>query len=666
MDSFLSELGQDGEHDSRGVFTVDVTKAKLKLAEFQLASFSAVSKVFISFAVTAEATQLTSRQLGTEKLFGDDTRRSIVVLDDLLLTPKDIEVVGYSALGGNSPKHLRYLATLLSTMASRSTVHLMSGESECELSIMFSGETIEEVEPTEHFQSGKTTFVIGGHAVHKYLENDGPNWSLWCPCRLQFGSTPLPQGVSLKTSLSSALGVSLSSDMSSLVHPMGFNEELIKRREDTQIQPHFLAYTEQREANLLGLKLIVDGIPYDIEAPPGICGVVVADHLTLDISYQNLRVDGAYQNAMDALNDYQIELMDQVLSRPRSLTLKDEADVYEVLLCLEAKGDVSHLKAMLQKATECVLPTVESEQLRLLHDYILRAEKKEQDRIIDSFSETVRKLWRRGSPKKAREYLKARTELQCNLERDLQHSHLLEYLFQVLFDHRAYTWSSSQGPRHYVQSLGEWHTRNLEDIDRTEYPEIHPSWFFPLEIEHFVDTGRRKKLAGLFETVPPWLELYCLVVESRFQDAIQFIDSRNELGPAWYGFLLAASQGRVSWADQIGLRARYSMSCLNSGADRLGFSKRLAHFKSAMGLNQGPNTGGALRTHMQELVRGRSGQPTFWPDFLATVEILGRRSGRENSRFPWLLVLAHCLLQELMSEGQSDPLARPVIFPGQR
>ena len=114
MDSFLERIQREGALDSRGVFTINVEKAQVKLSSFQLADFSQFPTFLLGAGQAANASQLL---LTFPSLGGIGASRSTrIEFRNWTLDIEDLRLIGLESLKKETPRPIRYLATILSTL----------------------------------------------------------------------------------------------------------------------------------------------------------------------------------------------------------------------------------------------------------------------------------------------------------------------------------------------------------------------------------------------------------------------------------------------------------------------------------------------------------------------------------------------------------------------
>ena len=160
MDGFLDNLSKLGRRDSGGTFTIDMSRARFKLAEFQLAKYEHYPRFLLSAAEAAGCSSLDVSLVRSKKHVAGFI--TTVFFRDWAFEDEQLQYLDPLRQNENLAPSIRYLGIALSALCSRVPVTLRSRRGNKFLKVKFSQEGVDASnEPFSKFPDNTTTLRIG-------------------------------------------------------------------------------------------------------------------------------------------------------------------------------------------------------------------------------------------------------------------------------------------------------------------------------------------------------------------------------------------------------------------------------------------------------------------------------------------------------------------------
>lgn len=566
MDSFLQAAHRDGRHHSTGTFTVDLAKARSKLSRYQLARFADFPKFLIPAAVTSGTTEL---RFQIESLGGRRKRRTRVTFEGWSLDEEGLLTLLYQELSAPELQPQKYLAIVLSALASKEPVVISScrqGESRAFEVARDKVVPLPNNEPvgTDCLQ---LIFSCDWNAelfAHPALK------SCWLPTAVTLDGRRLNQPVgSREFNYGRIRGYWTHGPGSPRVD---FRDtSVVEVPPDGVDTPSLILLVECGKAEF---KLIVDGMAYDLPETmrlPNVAGFLVTPHLRTDLSFQNLVQNQDLDAVGPKLRALAVSALQRLAEEPEPLRQELGLKLWPLLEELRRDHDMSSVETGLIDRMGGLAPTTNPESLTALRHRLSKAPQSERDKLFHDFHFGAEELWRNRSDRASSELMEA-----CrSLKESLGLSYQREYTLATLLALNEYNFSSlypSNPWQPYFSVLGDW----VVTGSATAFRQVgaHPSWLLPLFMsEATVDWSLLYP-----EELPRWLSLWVSIRRADLSEALSILEEEPELGfeqssRDWLEVLWKAMNGRVSLLQTVKLRSSLSLQQFKTPATRLSFQK---------------------------------------------------------------------------------------------
>lgn len=663
MDSFLNEMSTDGEYHSEGVFSIDISKAKLKLAQYQLAQ-RALFPNFLMAAATASGAHGVSVSLHTEVEIFRRHRVVMIVIHGLVLTREQLQRIGFASLKGSGEPYLPHLAVVMSTLGGVKPITVVStGERECEVSIRAGTGEIEDITPRQEYVIPNTTVIVYSADVLDVVAYRFRAMSHLCSARLETtdktGVQQYPQGLSALNLFPLALGVY----WNPVGFPLPFNsdglaEQVLAVEGQRKALPQILIFDP---ASRLGLWFLVNGLMFrcDIFEGKEIHGVIVADHLKADISWQNLVQNDSYQEVVQELRTSLAILLEVVLRQVGTLEQHHELALHRMIVSLESHFDCSRLFELLERRSRALYPVASFAAINRLRSRLPRMSREIVEGLFEQYRHLIQHLWVEGKFAQAESYLKAYSQLlPADHPETFIVSSLSGYFKELPTQH------TTLPPEDRVGELlcfyNHWSRNpNSCELPRSKYSGIHPSWTFPVAFAKAEKTGDWDALQeSMGEYAPEWLQAWRLLRTGEVTKALGFL--RNSLPEyrssrrEWLHLVWEHFKGTLTWPETIRLRVELSALTIIEHEDFEG--RRVSQVLETLGLYiQASNYAEAFR-QLTALARNSLADPGFWPGLLLLLRYADRSEEATLPRVLWASAVKYRLLHLALTRWVADPL----------
>ena len=673
MDAFLSELSQDGEQISHGVFTMDISKAQLKLAKYQLASFEQFVDFLISTLAASPATHLFVESSPGKFFTKGSTNLTFV---DWSLTAEDIRAIGISSLGGSERRDLRYLAILLSALASKHSLVLRSHHSDECIALKVTPQQVDVLDPEDlsDFDGRSDSYVSleVGADVSKIVAQSCSRLARWSAKTIEISGNWYARGFNAQLQLKDALAFLQQSGP-------GDVPVINSSRDKTRIvesaapgsHPKFLALTANpSEEKNLGLWLLVDGLAYRCPRPlPRVCGYIVANELKRDLSYQSLVQNEAFESVFKELRDAASQLLVDLVTKDITLKAEDILSLVDLVSDLKRDLDMDFVEKLLFEKSGTLTATTHPASLKVLLARLENCSGSDATPLLEQYRRQISQTRRLGRLVETRDLVQASGSCRQALGQSARTEDELLALVQVLTGRKAELAPCGEPIASFLGTLLSWQGDGMSLPD-WENSEIHPTWYLPLSLYAQWDLpGELELPAAMTEKYPAWLKLMGHLRANRGERALAMVQALDELRfdlhrQAWNELFWTFYRGRVSWQTQIRLRVELTKSYMRD-PNRADVDV-VSRFIQSTGFTYLEKSTESFAACANYLAAKSYFGGDFWPEFF-TVMVQGRRQFPREVRGAWVKLLAQALLGAMLqSNSEASPLLQPLEFPLRR
>ena len=372
-------------------------------------------------------------------------------------------------------------------------------------------------------------------------------------------------------------------------------------------------------------KLVMDGMAFDLPksmALPGVSGFLLAPELRTDLSFQNLVQNKALEAVGPALRAKVASVLELLASETKPLDQKYGLRFWPLLDELRSEHDMDSVEAGLLRRMGRLVPTIESDGVKMLLNRLPKISSSERERIFSGFWDHAAERWRLSDEGKSIQYLEACSKLKESVGLSFTvESHLAGLL--AIYSSGKSSLSMQHPWQPYFAGLCQWiYTGSPSELLAVD---PHPSWLLPVTLFNEL-AGRVVDWSEVYpEGVPFWLEMWHCLQSADLDGAMSLLKSASELegerrARDWYEVLWKAMNGKVSFLQSVKLRARLS----------------LLQFKMPAG--ELPQDEGLAARNCCRKYTARDGN---WPLFfwlLLTIKSTGMLNDRASSKL-WLQVM---------------------------
>jgi len=631
MDSFLERIQREGALDSRGVFTINVEKAQVKLSSFQLADFSQFPTFLLGAGQAANASQLL---LTFPSLGGIGASRSTrIEFRNWTLDIEDLRLIGLESLKKETPRPIRYLATILSTLGAKHDFSLTSND----FQLSFQKGVMKPPQPPpDGTPAGSVTLHIETD-LRRDLERGFAGQEKLSSLVVKLAEKRIGGGYDPSLETSDIFGFLVVEGEG--LPPLTFekaSKSLVLHQSRESLPAMALGLSPPAEAEQAGLWLLVEDLAYRAPkefSPDGVFGVVVADELRRDLSFQVVQ-NADYHRLRERLFDASLRLC----RRAESHRLLFKGEKYATLrnLCRQfgvkwtAEPDL-HKSPTSQELT----PTRDSNKLGAFLSQLDKVGASRAKALLQGYRHEVSTALRQGSPREALEWQRALIAVKHRFQLKTPVERFLYQLLQLLSDTGPAQFAvvpdlpeELANQACYMGVVCRWWAGSQVS---TANLSLHCSWLYPLGLAPDCNHN--------------WVRLLQLLSENRAEAALNLLRSDSSLcyldsEAQWNQYFWTRHRGRLSWSNSIRLRVQLSFASLGR--------KSLDLSESTFALLQ------------ERLLYTEFQRPRFWPVFLE----MKSRATPEDMRDLWTKLLARVLIDNCLDDPTRPLLSRPLTPSG--
>lgn len=653
MDSFLSELNEEGALDSEGVFTLDTSKAQLKLGKYQVQHFQAFVRFLVAAAVTSDTTNLRARVF--KKTLTNPKPSTEFEFVGWTPTEKELATLGHQGLL-KATQSLQHLAVALSTLTAKYSVRLHSQST----ALLFLGNEI-RIESAGRPQPYLRLQV--GADLGDLIEARFRILTRWNSLDLTLDGRTFPNGLHTLRGWPSALGLYWIPDSKRLPVVLSpTHRECTVVDSERHTYPQILAFTKSNEANRFGFHIVVEGLPYSVGSDldlPHICGVVVADHLELDISRSGIRKTEDYLAVLNQVRVSVTIMLEAILNLDVHLDSHQELCFHQLLSRLSKEFEVNHLAALLHNHLSRMQPCYEINEVASLKLRIPQTSRSEQETLFLGYQKMVTHLRLSGKMAEASWHLKAEIELRETVQHDSERQRLLLSLFELAQLGRSKDLVSGELTHEFAQQLGRWVKEGRVELSFSNREVIHTSWYLPLVLATTFDESRWDTAEKLTEApLPTWALVLKALEKGEPENAMLHVRERGEMRYVenkiyWKRLLWAHFRGKLSWPTLISIRVRLTRGILEGGRSDVWTRLNRAFIGTSR-----TSSHGDFKAEAAKILRKDYFSKSFWPKFFHLW--FYAEDWPKLRRALMAALLAQLLLDQLLASESADPLVQPV------
>ena len=636
MDSFLRQFQSDGTFDSRGVFTINAEKAQVKLSAYQLADFSQFPTFLLGAGTAAGARKLSisfPESGGLKK-----ARTTKIEFAGWSLSADDLRIIGVETLKRDTPRALRYLATVISSIGHKYDFRMTS---EGFVLSFRQGVLQPPQQPASGVPQNAVTIEIETD-LKQQLERGFAGQEKFSPLRVHFEDKVLSTGFDPTTESSDGVaylvrgGAGLPS-----ISFKNASHGSVMELDGEALPPMAVGLTRADDAKRTGMWLLVEDLVYRAPrdfCPEGIFGVIVADGLQRDLSYK------VVENA-----DY-LKLQELLLVAIRRLCRRFREKKLppaklEIVRKLCKSVGVKWLafnstpaktvspSSPTRPPTVSGNPTKNPNELGAFLASLTNVSPSRSEALIQGYHRQMERALKSGKPVETLEWTRAFIAVKHKLQLETPVERFAYQLLQLLSDSGPSQFGAIpelpeklQQQAGYMRVLCRWWTGR--GVSKQDLPtsSIHCSWLYPLglapDCEH------------------PWVQLLRLDSEGRAAQALEFVKHNRHFSYAkddlhWIQYFWSRHRGRLSWLESIKMRVFLSFASDRNPVD---FSK--------LWYNE----------LLERVLYLEFQQPSFWPAFLQL-----RAMAKEGElREIWAKALTRTFLENSLNSPDYPLLSEPL------
>ena len=634
MDSFLERFQGEGCLDSRGVFTINLEKAQVKLASFQLADFSQFPTFLLGAGQAAKASQLL---ITFPSLGGIGASRSTrIEFRNWTLDIEDLRLIGLESLKKETPRPIRYLATILSTLGAKHDFSLTSND----FQLSFQKGVMKPPQPPpDGAQVSSVTLHIETD-LRRDLERGFAGQEKLSSLEVRFADKRIGGGYdpSLETSdffsFLVVKGVGLP--------PLTFqktSERVVSEQPRDGLPAMALGLSSPAEAERAGLWLLVEDLAYRAPrdfSPDGVFGVLVANELRRDQSFQVVQ-NAAYHRLREQLLEAARRLCRQAEKR-RHLFRGEKAETLKKLCRQLGVKPTTESEASGAPLPQDPSPIRDPNKLGAFLFQLDKIGVGQAEALIHGYQREVSSVLRQGRPKEALEWQRALIAVKHRLQRKTPVERFAYQLLQILSDPGPAQFSTvpdlpdelANQARYMGVVCRWWAGKQVSEANLAEL-SLHCSWMYPLGLAPDCNHN--------------WVRLLNLLSEAQVMAALDLLRSDSSLcglesEAQWNQYFWVRHRGRLSWSSSIRLRVQLSFAAI-----------------ARKSLDLSESTFASLQ---ERLLYTEFQSPKFWPVFLE----MKSRATPEDMRDFWVKLLARVLINSCLDDPTRPLLSRPLTPSG--
>lgn len=672
MESFLSDLKAEGDFDSDGNFTIDVSRAQVKLAEYQLARFELFPDFLVETAIAGGAEALNVTINASSKVASGTL--TTVRFRGFSLSENELSELSYAGSQRPTSRAVESLSIALSTLSSRYPLTLRSrGTSDSALvARIFRGDiTMRSVSGNKH-RVNTTSLQIPVDLTPEFTESFRRR-SLWSSVRLSINKTAYHSSATLPERLTETEGYLFSSTCPQNFLSVGEREAGHAFVEEGETAtPFFLALTDPEQARRMGLSFWLDGSSYS--ALPelrelGICGFVAVPELRRDLSYSALLNNQAYQTVQQDTRRRIVSLLARRFASDEPLSSKAYSYCHFIIRELERHLEVQELWSGLAECAVDLEPAVDQESWKRLKEQLPKANSDSLTKLWSAFDELVKGFRRIGDLAKAHEFQAQKCE--CFAMLGIKSPSAIASLTNLQFLVGGYKpdfENLPSGLAEYLGALESWPETPTLELTESLTNQIHSSWLWPFALHEAVFRQNWDWFENIAkDPLPAWAICLRLFQEKRVPEALQILEQTPNLRyttepRAWYEYLCHCHSARTNFAQAVRFRVKLSLELVRE----TGWVRELPERLIPRLLNPiGSASAENLLSRADQCVGKEFFRSRFWPEFFLLCQTSTRYPEWQFQKFVRRLCF-QSLLGSLLENPEANPLSRPFLeeIPG--
>lgn len=634
MDAFLNAAYSEGSHDSHGVFTINVEKAEVKLAEYQLAAASQIPMFLLAAGTQAGAERF--------RVSFPEGSKTVIRYEGWRLSAEDLRCIGMESLKRGTPLSLKYLGIAFSTLGAHHNFILRSGE----LRVAFQHSVMRFLEEREDESLSDCLEIEIDCGLRSAFEKGLKGQQKFCAFPVVIGQKELHGGYDPSSeSIESFAYLCRRGPGLSEVTLKYTNNVLLELPEDDGGSPMALSFTHPRESEFLGVWLLINGLackaPADF-APLGFFGVAVADRLEVSLSYEVVQ-NAAYHSfreevlsACSALVQRAQSELTRSQDRSRRHMLDDAS---RELIRAQARS-----RANASTQTEATEPgglfgRPENDLLEKLGDLSGMSEG-EIATLLEQLSKRVWLLFHHGRLPEALDHEDALLKVKNARALYSWRDHLARNLMAFCANPgelpsresvELYLDSDLRSVASYLLLLLDWAQQG--SVSLPAFPKEHPTWLAPITVRASASSAA-------------WHILYDHLRGERIAEALELLKSDSTLEfeghkSSWLQYFWTYHRGRMSWAQCVKMRVALSFSVSDHSPDFPGME---------------------LEQARREVLLHEVSRAPFWPYFFTLLKRTGDSEREPARRMCWVAFYIRALAGAFLYDLNGSPLEGPLFL----
>lgn len=675
MESFLSDLKADGAFDSGGSFTIDVSRAQMKLAEYQLARFELFPDFLVEAAIASGSASLSVSTRPNSKVASGIL--TSVHFRDWNLSEADLSELQTAASRQLSSRAVEGLAIALSTLSGRYPITLRSrGEANSAVvAQIYKGEITLRTETNSRQRENTTTLQIPLDLTPEFTESFRKR-AAWTSTRLILNKSVFINSKSLPARLNGLEGFLFSENCPALLltpqdregNPAFLGPE--EQNHDSK-SSYFLALTTPEEAEKMGLVFWRDGSIYPILPEIrklGVCGFLSVPHLKRDLSYSALLNNQEYQQALETARRLIALLLEKRFSLEKPMASRVYGLSHLLVSELEPHLEVKNLWRGLADCAVDLEPATDRQSWDRLEEQLSQATPESVSRLWTRYRDLVRGYRSAGNLTKAQEYQAQKCEclklLRLESPGSLAALACLQYLSET---HKPERYELSPTLAEYLSTLETWQSSSLPQFSEEVLKDAHPSWIWPFALHRALYLRDWSGLESIQSgPLPAWLECLRHFQQERMTQGLQLLENTPELrfqseSLRWHEYLCYCHSGRSNFAQAVRFRVRLSLELVKE----VGWASELPDRILRSLLYSTGLASDDIVKRANKCVDLVLFQTNFWPDLFFLTRTFIRYPEWVSWRF-WRRISLQSILGSLLEHPEDDPLATPFLseIPG--
>jgi hypothetical protein len=289
--------------------------------------------------------------------------------------------------------------------------------------------------------------------------------------------------------------------------------------------------------------------------PPGFQAVLRCDDLQIDLSYSGFVENKALEWKKALAQEMATFLVEEVVSWEVDWSAEDFDAINSMIKACWREGSATAQLRKFYDATITEFFPLQPRGLEYMVGRLSRFELQHQvDLCLRMYRHEVIKT-RCYYPLTTAQWISEEIEFRKSAERDWREAETIRRLVDYLFFQKKVRWNKHRF-HPFLDILNSYLEMSDISADGVESVEgVHPSWLMPLKL-HYDQTSVRGYAP---------LELFCALESGRLEEALKIARTSNASSIApfrrvWFRLVLELYAGKLSWVDNVRLRARASFA----------------------------------------------------------------------------------------------------------